>query len=95
MKTKPKKVIKTCSMDEELCKKMKEISADTGASDSEIMRRAIKKFADDGQEEAMVMFNVVKLIQTINELREVIPEEQCAKLQHFTGNIMKIKGGKN
>jgi len=83
-----------CTVDEELHGAIKTIMEDTGATKAEVTRRALKKFINDGQDEALVMMNVVQIIQTLNSLEEIIPEKDYKKLESYTANIMKIKGGK-
>lgn len=92
IKAKAKTVV--CTVDEELNQAIEGIKKDTGVTTSEITRRALKKFINDGQDEALVMMNVVQIIQTLNSLEEIIPEKDYKKLESYTANIMKIKGGK-
>ena len=94
MKDKKKnKTIMSCSIDQVLMQEVKSISERTGASKSELMRRAIRNFCSEGQDDALVMFNMVCLIQSINEAKEFMPQEQHEKFTHYTENIMRIKGG--
>ena len=94
-KNKSKKVIRSCSLEEELDLQIRAMSAETGASGTELIRRAVKSYMDDGQEDAMLMFYIVNLVEAVNEMKNDIPQEHYTKLQHCTENIIKIKGGKD
>lgn len=58
-----KKTTVVCTVDDELNEAIKSIMDDTGASRSEVVRRALKQFANDGQDEALVLMNVVQIVQ--------------------------------
>ena len=91
---KKKMITKTYTVDEVLGSEMESMLEETGMKVGEMTRRAVKKFIKSGQEDAFVMLNVVNLIQTVNEMKDDLKPEQYEKLQQYTGNIMKIKGGK-
>lgn len=94
-KNRIKKDIISCSIEESLKRDLEEAMRQTGASKAEINRRALKQYMSTGQNQAKVMINAVMLLQTINDLKEVIPQEEFDEMQKYMGNIMLIMGGKD
>lgn len=92
--SKRKKIMISCSIDEGLNRDVSALSAETGASKSEILRRSIKAFCKDGPEDSLVILNMVCLMQTLNDMKDELPKESRDKLWKYADNIMKIKGGK-
>lgn len=94
MDKKKKTKIVSCSVKDDLYNDIHELSYETGIKVSELNRRALKKFVDCGDEDALVMANLVPLIQVINEMESELPKKEYKKIMQYAGNIMKVKGGK-
>lgn len=80
-------------LDEELEKALSELAEEVGTTKAELRRRAVKTFLSNGQDEAIAVCRIVMLQQTINELKDTIPEKEYGKMQECMAFIMKNKGG--
>ena len=93
MKNNNKKTI-SCCVDEEMFNNLNRLSIETGARKSELLRRAIRKFENGGVDDALIILNVVKLVQVVGDMQEEIKPEHMEELKSLTENLMKIKGGR-
>lgn len=82
-----------CMIDNELNDQIVKHLLETGTSKAEFTRRALKQALVDGQDEAMIMLNLVKHVQAVREMEDIIPNEQYVELMKYSDNIMAIKGG--
>ena len=82
-----------CMLDKELNKKLENVSLETGSTKAEITRRALRQFMVDGQDEAIIMLNLLKHVQMVRDMKDTLPKEQYDELMKYSNNILSIKGG--
>lgn len=83
-----KNKIYTYSADEKLGEAIEAYAAKTGASKSELSRRAMRKFLNEGGDEAALMLNLVLLTQEFNEMKDDIENERFENIQQLLNNII-------
>lgn len=95
-KSKEKKKLPTivCSLDAELHESVEELRKKTGATKTEITRRALRSYVDTGDDDGRIVLNLTMLVEILKENKDSIPKKVYTELQHYTENIVKIKGGR-
>ena len=56
-------------------------------------RVAIIKYLDEGKTDALMMLNLIQLVQVVNDMQKEVKPEYMERLQSLTENLIKIKGG--
>jgi metal-responsive CopG/Arc/MetJ family transcriptional regulator len=90
---KQKKLV-TYQVDPDFKEEISEYSKRTGMRRSDMNRQAMRKFLDEGHSDALMMLNIVQLVQVVNDMQKEIKPEHVEQLQSLTENLVKIKGGK-
>ena len=57
-------------------------------------RIAIIKYLDEGKTDALLLLNLIQIVQVVNDLQKEVKPECMERLQSLTENLIKIKGGK-
>lgn len=90
------KSIKTvaCTFDENTYKRIEEISNDTGATKSAIMRKAVVKLLDAGDTDCLAALNLIEMTEYWNQNKQNVPDDIRQNIEKYIGNMMLIQGGK-
>lgn len=92
-KNKPKKCIMTFGIEDDLKCRLEGVASETGASKSELGRRAVKEFLEGGCNDGQIILNITLLTQHIQDLKGSIAEKDYQLIQQYINNIMRLKGG--